>query len=387
MHIDLDAFFVSVEQADNHDLIGKPVVVGGKPGSRGVVATASYEARAFGLHSAMPIATAVRLCPQAIFVEGNYLRYAEVSRKFMAILADFSPFLEPMGMDEAFMDVTGFESLHGTICQMALKIKQRVKNELGINASIGVAGCKVVAKVASDESKPDGLIEVPPGAEAAFLAPLAIRKLPGVGKKTEQVLAGIGIRTIGQLARMSLPALKSRFGLSGGMLYNHANGIDNSAVTPPGEARSISRETTFEEDTRDTVFLSATLLNQTEKIGADLREMGKQAKCVSIKVRYTDFTTITRQMTIPQSTDLDQTIFQIGNDLLQKALATERQAVRLIGIGVSGLSEPGIQLAFMDNTERRLKNLNRAVDRIRDKYGFTAIQTGRTMQLKHNRDH
>jgi DNA polymerase-4 len=200
MHIDLDAFFVSVEQVYNPELKGKPVVVGGKPERRGVVATASYEARAFGLHSGMPLATAVRLCPQAIFIEGNYHRYAEVSKKFIAILADFSPFLEPMGLDEAYMDVTGFESLHGTIRQMALEIKQRIKDKFGIVASIGIATCKVVAKLASDESKPDGLIEIPPGGEAAaFLEPLAICKLPGVGKKTEQVLMGLGIRTIGIL--------------------------------------------------------------------------------------------------------------------------------------------------------------------------------------------
>jgi len=382
MHIDLDAFFVSVEQASNPELRGKPVVVGGKPGSRGVVATASYEARAFGLHSAMPISTAVRLCPQAIFIEGNYYHYAEVSKKFMAILADFSPFLEPMGLDEAYMDVTGFESLHGSIRQMALKIKQRVKDELGIVASIGIATCKVVAKVASDESKPDGLIEVPPGGEGAFLAPLPIRKLPGVGKKTEQVLNGIGIRIIGQVARMPLPALKNRFGAFGDMLYRHANGLDNSPVTPPGEAKSISRETTFEEDTHDITFLAATLHYQAERVGADLRALGRQAKCISIKVRFADFTTITRQCTLPQPTALDQTIFQTGKELLDKAQAPNRLAIRLIGIGVSSLIEPGNQLSMMDGTERRLENLNCAVDRIRDKYGFTAIQTGRTMQLK-----
>ncbi len=382
MHIDLDAFFVSVEQASNPELRGKPVVVGGKPGSRGVVATASYEARAFGLHSAMPLSTAVRLCPQAIFIEGNYHHYAEVSKKFMAILADFSPFLEPMGLDEAYMDVTGFESLHGSIHQMALKIKQRVKDELGIVASIGIATCKVVAKVASDESKPDGLIEVLPGGEANFLAPLAVRKLPGVGKKTEQVLNGIGIRTIGQLAKVPLPALQSHFGVFGDMLYRHANGIDNSPVTPPEEAKSISRETTFEEDTRDIVFLSATLRRQAERVGADLRETGKQAKCVSVKVRYADFTTITRQRTLPQLTDLDQTIFQTGNDLLQKAVADNRLAIRLIGIGVSNLSEQALQLSLMTDTEQRLEKLNRAIDRIRDKYGFSAIQTGRTIQFK-----
>ncbi len=382
MHIDLDAFFVSVEQASNPELKGKPVVVGGKPGGRGVVATASYEARSFGLHSAMPISTAARLCPQAIFIEGNYNHYAEVSKNFMAILADYSPFLEPMGLDEAYMDVTGFESLHGSIRQMAIEIKRRVKDELGIVASIGIASCKVVAKVASDESKPDGLIEVPLGGEATFLAALPIRKLPGVGKKTEQVLNGLGIRTIGQLAGMPLRVLKNRFGVFGGTLHHHANGIDESPVTSPEEAKSISRETTFEKDTHDLVFLSATLRYQAEKVGADLREVGKQAKCVSIKVRYSDFTTITSQRTLTQMTNLDQVIFQIGSELLQKAVADNRLAIRLVGIGVSGLSEPGMQLSLLNGTEQRLERLNRVVDRIRDKYGFASIQTGRTMQLK-----
>ena len=354
-----------------------------RPGGRGVVATASYEARTFGLHSDMPISTALRLCPQAIFIEGNYHRYAEVSKKFMAILADFSPFLEPMGLDEVFMDVTGFESLHGSIHQMAFKIKERIKDKLGIVASIGIATCKVVAKVASDESKPDGLIEVPPGREAAFLAPLGIRKLPGVGKKTEQVLTGLGIRTISQLASLPMSALESRFGVFGDLLYRYADGLDNSPVTPAGEAKSISRETTFEKDTHDLAFLCAALRHQTERVSADLRELGKKAKCVSIKVRYSDFTTITRQCTLPQPTDLDQTIFQVGSELLRKAVSANRLAIRLIGIGVSSLSEPGKQLSLINNSEQRLDKLNRAVDRIRDKYGFSAIQTGRTIQLKY----
>jgi DNA polymerase-4 len=182
---------------------------------------------------------------------------------------------------------------------------------------------------------------------------------------------------------MPLTALKSLFGAFGDMLYRHANGIDNSPVTPPGEAKSISRETTFEEDTHDIVLLSGTLRYQAERVGADLRELGKQTKCISIKVRYADFTTITRQSTLPQMTDLDQIIYQTGYNLLQKAIATNRQAIRLVGIGVSGLSQPGNQLSLMDNAEQRLGKLNKAVDRIRDKYGFGAIQTGRTIQLKH----
>ena len=333
LHIDLDAFFVSVEQVLNPELKGKPVVVGGKPDQRGVVATASYEARAFGLHSGMPLVTAVRLCPQAIFIEGSFPKYREASEKFMAILADFSPFLEPMGLDEAYLDATGFESLHGSVRQMALEIKKRVREELGLIASIGIATCKVVAKVASDESKPDGLIEVPAGEESAFLAPLAIDKLPGVGKKTEQVLKGLGISTIGKLAKMPPETLKSRFGVFGVTLHRFANGIDDREVSPRGEASSISRETTFARDTGDRTFLSGKLRYLAEKVGADLRQQGKQARCVTVKIRYADFTTITRSHTLSQATDTDQTIFQTGDDLMRKALTADRRAVRLIGIG------------------------------------------------------
>ncbi|MDD5287786.1 MAG: DNA polymerase IV [Dehalococcoidales bacterium] len=382
MHIDLDAFFVSVEQVFQPELKGKPVVVGGKPDRRGVVAAASYEARAFGLHSGMPLATAVRLCPQAIFIEGNFQRYRDASEKFMAILADFSPFIEPMGIDEAYLDVTGFESLHGTIRQMALTIKQRVKNELGLAASIGIAPCKVVAKVASDYSKPDGLVEVRTGEEAAFLSPLPVGDLPGIGKQTELVLRRLGIKTIGEVARLSPSALKSRFGVFGEMLRCFASGIDNRRVLPPSAAKSISRATTFPKDTRDNIFLEATLRYLTERVGAELRGQSRQAKCVSMKLRYADFTTITRNKSLPQATDADQTIFEVGVELLKRALMADKQLVRLVGIGVSNLMEPGEQLAMFDNTVRRLERLNQAIDRIRLKYGFTAIQTGRTFHLK-----
>jgi DNA polymerase-4 len=265
---------------------------------------------------------------------------------------------------------------------MTLKIKQRVREELGLVASIGVATCKVVAKVASDESKPDGLIEVPPGKEAAFLAPLAIGTLPGVGQKTEQILNGIGISTIGKLARMTPGTLKSRFGEFGVTLQRFAKGVDDREVSARGDASSISREITFAQDTSDKTFLSDKLSSLTEKVGADLRQHGKQAKCVTVKLRYADFTTITRSHTLPQATDADQTIFQTGNGLMRKALTADRRAVRLIGIGVSGLVEPGQQLSMLNNTEQRMEKLNRAVDRIRIKYGFTAIQTGRTIWLK-----
>jgi len=382
MHVDLDAFFVSVEQALNPELRGKPVVVGGRPGGRGVVAAASYEARKFGLHSAMPLSTAVRLCPQAIFIPGNFHRYSDASRKFMAILADFTPFLEPMGLDEAYLDVTGFESLHGSIRQMAVEIKRRIKDELGLPASVGIASNKIVAKVACEKSKPDGLVEVPRGGERAFLAPLPVGELPGVGKKAEEQLARLGIKTIAQLAITPLSALKSHFGVSGEALHRHANGMGSDRVEPPGEAKSISRETTFGKDTRNRDFLKATLHYLAEKVGADLRRQGKQAKCITLKLRYADFTTISRSHTLTQATDSDEPVFATGFKLMERALTMEKQPVRLIGIGVSHLVEPGGQLALMDSSVQRLAQLNKTIDRIRDKYGFTAIQTGQTLLLK-----
>jgi len=382
MHIDLDAFFVAVEQVLNPELKDKPVVVGGRPDRRGVVAAASYEARAFGLHSGMPLITASRLCPQAIFIEGSFPRYREASGKFMAILADFSPFLEPMSLDEAYLDATGFESLHGSTRRMAEEIRKRVKDELGLAASVGIAGCKIVAKVASDLSKPDGLLEVPEGTERSFLGPLPIAKLPGIGKKTGSVLHGLGINTIGQLADMPLSELKNRFGAYGDTLHRHASGIDESEIAPHGAAKSISRATTFAEDTRNSKFLKATLRYLSERVGGELRQQDKQTRCVSLKMRYTDFTTTTRQQTMSQPIDTDQAIFSTGSRMLDRELRTEKQQVRLIGIGVSGLIEAGRQTDMLDITTPRLEKLNATIDRIRKKYGFSAIQTGRTLMLK-----
>ncbi len=382
MHVDLDAFFTSVEQAQNPALRGKPVVVGGQPDRRGVVAAASYEARKFGIHSAMPLKTASRLCPQAVFISGNISKYMDVALKFMAILMDFSPFIEPMGIDEAFLDVTGFESIHGTTSQMGEKIRRRVKKELGINASVGIAGGKLVAKVASEKAKPDGLLEVPPEQDRAFLSPLPVGDMPGIGKKTESRLRGMGIDTIGRLAQMPPASLKACFGASGLLLSRYARGIDDSKVELPPEAKSISKETTFESDTRDRRLIEATLGYLSEKVGNKLRQKNKKAKCITLKVRSADFGTTTRRRTIPRATDADQVIFATGLELLKRELFMQKQPVRLIGIGVSHLTEGGRQLDMLDSTAAKLEGLNKAVDKIRHRYGFSSIQTGRTLRLK-----
>lgn len=381
LHIDLDAFFVSVEQVLAPDLRSKPVVVGGRPDRRGVVASASYEARVFGIRAGMPLAQAYRLCPKAIFLQGSFPAYRDASERFMAILADFSPCLEPAGLDEAYIDVTGCEA-HGTPRQLALRIKERVKKELKLIASVGVASCKVVAKIASDLGKPDGLVEVAAGQEKDFLATLPVASLPGVGKKTEQALKAMGISTVGQLATLPPEAINNRFGAAGVMIHHYANGIDNREVEPPGEAKSISRETTFAEDTLDRAFLQAILRYLCERVGAELRQESKHTRTITLKLRYADFETITRRISSKEVTDADEVIFAGAVKLLDQALARKRKLVRLIGVGVSNLVSYGKQLYLLDSRPQRLWHLDKAIDRIRKKYGFTAIQTGRTLLLK-----
>lgn len=380
-HIDLDAFFVSVEQALAPKLYGKPVIVGGRPDRRGVVASASYEARTFGVRAGMPLGQAYRLCPQAIFLEGSFPRYRDASARFMAILADFSPCLEPAGLDEAYMDVTGCE-FHGSPRQLALKIKERIKKELNLIASVGIAGCKAVAKIASDLGKPDGLVEVALGQEKNFLAPLPVGSLPGVGKKTEQALSAMGIDTIGQLAVLPRELVRNQLGVIGVMIHHYANGIDDREVEPPGEAKSISRETTLAQDTLDRDFLKAILRYLCERVGAELRDQNKQARSIILKLRYADFETITRRISSQEATDADEVIFGGVAKLLSRALAGKRKPVRLLGVGVSNLVGYGRQLHLFDSTSQRLGYLDKSIDRIRRRYGFTSIQTGRTLALK-----
>lgn len=346
-----------------------------------MVASASYEAREFGIKAGMPLFQAYRLCPQAIFIEGNFSRYRDASERFMTILAGYSPHLEPAGLDEAYLDVTGCDS-YGSPRQMAERIKQEIKSKLRLTASIGIASCKVVAKIASDISKPDGLVEVAPGTEKEFLAPLPVNSLPGVGRKTETVLKSLGITTIGQLASAPLPLLKARLGTSGIVLHNYANGIDTRRVEPPGEAKSISRETTLERDTLDLPLLKALLRYLCEQVGAELRNQNRQARRVTLKLRYADFDTVTRSSTSAEATSSDDVIFARAQELLRRTLTQRRELVRLIGVEVSALTTYGRQLRLFEPSSRRLEYLDRAIDRIRKKYGFTSIQTGCTMPLK-----
>ncbi len=380
-HIDLDAFFVTVEQVLNPALRGKAVIVGGRPEGRGVVAAASYEARQYGVHSAMPLARAKRLCPRAVFLTGNYHKYVEFSLRFMQILGDYTPSLQPGGLDEAYLDVTGCENF-GSWRSLAMKIKQRTTEDTGLVASIGIAPCRVVAKVASDYGKPDGLIEVLPGEERVFLAALPVRRLPGIGEKTAKVLKTMGIETIGQLADIPDASFRSRFGEGIAWLQRHARGRDDSPVEAYGEAKSISRETTFEKDSMDMAFLKANLRYFAEKLGAELREGGKNARTVTLKIRYSDFETVNRSSTAKESTNLDDTIFQSAVRLLEKTLGNRFKPVRLIGLEVSHFTGGETQLSFFDAESKRLEQLDRAIDRVRDRYGFDAIQTGYTLELK-----
>jgi DNA polymerase-4 len=376
LHIDLDAFFVSVEQAINPELKEKPVIVGGDLERRGVVASASYEARHFGIRAGIPLSKARRLCPQAIFIRANFSRYKDASAKFMEILGDFSPYIEPLGFEEAYLDVTGCVEPYGSPRQLALAIKERINKELKLTASVGIGTCKVAAKIASALCKPDGLLEIAPGEEQAFLNPLPVAKLPGVGEKTEQALKEMGVMTIGELASLPLDTLKRRFGATGAVLHSYARGIDDREVEAPGEAKSISQELTFARDTRNRNFLEANLHNLCQEVCRELRSQNKRTKCVAIKLRYADFKTITRQVTLKEASDVTRVIFVTAQHLLSEALAKQEKPIRLIGIRVSSLVGVEKQLSMLDSGTEKPERLDKAIDKIRSKYGPTAIKTG-----------
>ena len=352
------------------------MIVGGDPERRGVVSSASYEAREFGVHAGMPLSRARRLCPQATFIQANFSRYRDASARFMEILAAFSPSIEPLGIDEAYLDVTGYEQPYGSPRKLALTIKQQIHQELKVTASIGIATCKVIAKIASGSCKPDGLLEIAPGKEQDFLNPLPVARLPGVGEKTEQALKQLGISTIGEFASLPPEVVKEHLGKFGIAVHSHARGIDDRRVEAPGETKSISQEVTFARDTLDRHFLEANLRRICQKVGSELRSRHKQAGCVTLKLRYADFSTITRQTPLKAAANSDVAIFATASQLLNKVLAQDARLVRLIGVRVSNLVGREKQLDMFDSKAKRVENLNRAIEEIRKKYGQAAITTG-----------
>ena len=394
MHVDLDAFYVAVEQVRDPSLIGKPVIVGGDPDGRGVAATASYEARVFGIHSAMPLSTAKRLCPHAIFLRGDYQEYGRVSKEFHAILRDYTPLAQPMGLDEAYLDVTGCEPVVRALSGAAdadvaspeqlgrvagESIRKRVRDELKIAASVGIASGRLVAKIASDAAKPNGLLVVPFGEEAEFLAPRPVRDLPGLGPKAESELSRRGVRTLGQLASMAEPDLKSLFGTWGASLADRARGIDLSEVAGEREeAKSVSREGTYAKDIVDKQVLLATMRGFAESIGAELRRAQRRTRCVTLKLRYNDFSTITRSHTLDHATFGDDVLYKQGARLLHDALAKDSRPVRLIGLGTSNFTEDSVQLDLFDSSEQSEEELLQNIDRLRAKYGRRVLETGLT---------
>ncbi len=378
IHIDLDAFFVAVERLDDSSLSGKPVIVGGRPEVRGVVASASYEARKFGIHSAMPTAEALRRCPQLIVVSGHRGRYAEMSDRVMAVLGDYTPLLEPISIDEAFLDVTGTEPHYGPPTQLARTIQDRIEAELKLSASLGVASNKLLAKVASDFRKPHGITVVPPGEEAAFLAQLPIRKLWGVGEVMGRELARLNITTVGDLARVPREELIARFGAAAGeSLSRGSHGVDDSPVTPEHEAKSISREETFARDIRDPEVLRRELLRLSDEVAWRLRRYNLQARTINLKLRYGDFSTLTRQATPADPVDSGPVIYAHVLTLFEKAW--DRRPLRLVGVGGSNLVQPGRQLRLFEQEDHRQAQLDAALDRIRAKFGSSAIRRASLM--------
>ena len=374
LHVDLDAFFAAVEQRDRPELRGKPVIVGGDPAGRGVVSAASYEARRFGVHSAMSLREAVRRCPDGVFLPVDGRRYQQASRDVMAVLRRFTPQVEPISIDEAFLDVTGSRGLFGDGRSIATAIKAAVREDVGLTASVGVASTKLVSKIASDLRKPDGLVVVEPGEEAVFLAPLPIGRLWGVGQKTATALADYGVRTIGDLAALSPDLLVRRFGKHGGSLTSRARGVDDDPVHEGDPAKSVGHEHTFDSDTSDREVIERTLLAMSDGVAGRLRSAGVRASTIAVKIRDSSFRTITRQKTLPEPTDLTDPIFRAAVDLARPEVRGIR--VRLLGVTASNLGDRE-QLGLFPSDDPRRRAAIEAADTLRRRYGERAVTRGR----------
>jgi DNA polymerase-4 len=378
-HVDMDAFFVSVEELYDPSLMGKPVVVGGQANERGVCAAASYAARKFGVHSAMPLRTAAKLCPQAVFVDGHPERYREYSHRVHEVLCRFSPKVEMVSIDEAYLDMTGTERLHGPPLKASRTLHDTMKRETNLNCSIGIGTSRLVAKICSDQAKPNGSLFVVPGCEQTFLAPLEVRKIPGVGKVTENKLHELGIMTIGDLAVRDEGWLKENLGDWAVALGDKAHGLDAGAwfggdIGEEEYAKSISHEHTFNVDTADQTELETMLARLSEMVCRRVRESGLYPRRVQLKLRYSDFTTITRAKTLDHTTQLDSEVFHQIRELFRKNWKKGR-AIRLLGVQVAHFEEQEPQLTLLDgktNDERMRTALN-AMDKLRDKFGEKTI--------------
>lgn len=387
LHIDMDAFYASVEERDRPELAGKPVIVGGSPEGRGVVSAANYVVRKFGVHSAMPTSTALRLCPHAIVIRPRMNHYAEISSQVREIFNRFTPLVEPLSLDEAFLDVSGSESLFGTAVAIAHQIKQLIRQELRLVASVGVAPTKFVAKIASDLKKPDALVVVQADEVQAFLDPLPIGRLWGVGKVTSKLFDKLGIHTIGQVRQLPLELLQREFGQLGDHVWRLAQGIDDRKVIPDREAKSISHETTFATDQDDADVLRAWGLELAEQVASRLRRNQLKGKTVQIKLRFSDFRTITRAHTLSQPTNITHEIWDTVAKLLDGALPKRRLPIRLLGVGVSGFESRGEkQLSlFPDESRERDTKLDSVRDQINAKFGKLALN--RASGLLHHTEH
>jgi DNA polymerase-4 len=386
LHIDMDAFFVSVELLARPELKGLPVVVGGQRDQRGVVSSASYEARRFGIHSAMPLRTAAKLCPQAIFLDGHHELYGEWSDRVAAVLARYSPVVEMASIDEAYLDLTGTERLHGPPLAAAHKLLREITATTNLPCSGGLGATRLVAKVASDQAKPRGLVWVPPGSEESFLAPLPVRRIPGIGKVTEAALKRLGIETVGQLQIPSLERLEESFGRWGTALYRKARGIDSYEFFVDAEAKSLSHNRTFGEDTNDLEQLQSTLSYLCQKASKRLRDAGLHARTVTLTVRFADFATITRSHTLSEPSDLDTVFLRMIRELFSSAW-NGKAMLRLVGVALSSFSAGSGQLDLLDPGRReKLERLARAADRLRDRFGFSKVQLGGSLANRDSRD-
>ena len=384
IHLDMDAFYASVEQRDNPSLQGRPVIVGGSA-RRGVVSAASYEARRFGVRSAMPVSRALQLCPRAVHLPVRMDAYRGISQQVFAIFARFTDLIEPLSIDEAFLDVTGSERLFGPAGEIAARIRREVCNEIGLTISAGVAPNKFLAKLASEAAKPDGLMEIEPDKVDSFLLPLPVSALWGVGKVTRDGLERLGIYTVRDLRRFDLAKLEKRFGATGAHLFRLARGQDERAVTPESAIKSVGHEDTYATDLGSEAEIDRQFLHLAEKVAARLRRRNLQGRCISIKVRFSDFQTLTRSRTLKSATDHAGDLYQVARELMAEK-DIRIGPVRLLGISVSTLTEKGQgqQDLFAAEEKERLADLDKAVDGLRARFGETGVRRATLLEPEGN---